>query len=545
MSSYTRGFYLFIVIAILILWCLPLGSGRPLARPDEARYAEISREMAISQDFVTPRLNGIRYFEKPPLQYWVTALAFRTFGVHEWTARLYTTLAGLMTVILVGALAHRMRSSGVEAFAIAAGTFYVALLGHINTLDSGLTAMMTAALWAFLNAKSSQNARAWMGLAGGFTGLALLSKGLIALVLPGLALVLYTLLHRNFSAFKRIHLPIFLSTLLVVAAPWFILCSLKNPEFAHFFFIHEHFERYTSAVHQRVEPLWYFLPVYLLGLLPWTALLPPALAAAWRDPLHHAGFKPKRFLALYGLSVLLFFSLSGSKLPTYVFPAYPAIVVLIALHVDSKAPRLVPSLTAFLFGASMLFAAALFRVPGLSVWFDIPLDLDPDMVDPYRAFALWIGLAGVSLVVGALIALKRRRFAPSALSISALFAATLGLYGATALAQFNSIAPWIMSWRNAVADSARVYSIGTYDQSLPFYLGHTVTLVAFEDELGPGLKAEPALGIPSLEAFAKIWGQKPDDIAIMEPQMLRTLDEQHLKYRVLAQDPRHVVVSAQ
>jgi len=541
------------VILLTLIWWAAWDT-RPLARPDEGRYAEIAREMALSGDYITPRLNGIKYFEKPPLQYWATALAYSTAGQNERTARFWATFCGFLSLVFTGCIARNLGGSRITVWLaplVLAGALYPSLLGHVNTLDSGVTAFLTGAIAAYLQAQRSSNrSKTWMCIAGISLGLAVLSKGLIGIVLPGIALVLYTVTSLNFSAWKRAHILTTISSLLIVTAPWFVLCSLRNPEFAHFFFVHEHIERFTSTVHQRVEPAWYFLPILIAGLLPWTLLLPQAWVSAWTSKATSPhGFQPARFLLLYTLGILVFFSASGSKLPTYILPAFPPIAALIAVYLSSS-KRLPFRLIAFgslAFGLLFLLAGLLLGFPEQSIQQGIPLDLDPDMLVPYAHFSPWLAGGGLALLIASILLLALKDRAPflacTCIGLAGLMASSSGLHGASALAAFNSASPWVTSWQDKVPSHARIFSIFTYDQTLDFYLNRTVTLVNFEDELGFGLKQEPERSIPQFKDFLLTWGQQPGDIAIFEVGQLPLLKESGMPIHVLAQNTRHVVVS--
>jgi 4-amino-4-deoxy-L-arabinose transferase-like glycosyltransferase len=539
------------VLVVLLWW--GAWDNRPLARPDEGRYAEISREMLQSGDFITPRLNGIKYFEKPPLQYWATAVAYQVAGKNEYSARFWTIFCGFLSLLFSAWLARGLgvsRSTSWLAPVILAGALYPSLLGHVNTLDSGVTAFLTGAIAAFVQAKRSPRSAYWMALSGGLLGLAVLSKGLIGIVLPGIAMVFYTLCTLNFSAWKRVHLFITTLSLLAIAAPWFVMCSLQNPEFAHFFFIHEHFERFTSTVHQRVEPVWYFLPILIIGFLPWALLLPQTLFTAWKHSVSSPDdFRPGRFLLIYAMGIIAFFSASGSKLPTYILPAFPALAALLALHlthVQHSAKHLL-GLGGFALGGLFLAAGLLLGFPEQSIHQGIPLDLDPDMLIPYSQLAPWLATGGVALLLATIIlyALAEQKliWGYCCLGLAGLIAALSGLHGASSLAAFNSAGPWVASWQGQIQDHSRIFSINTYDQTLDFYLDRTVTLVNFEDELGFGLKQEPHRSIPDIKDFLNTWGTQPGDIAIFEIGQMAPLKEAGMPMHVLAQSTRHVVVS--
>src|SRR3954447_8492140 len=227
---------------------------RPLANPDEGRYSEISREMVASGDWVTPRLDGIKYFEKPPLQYWATAAAFELLGENEVAARLYVWLAALGTLLLVGYTAARVGApagTGVAAMLALVASPYFMMMGGVVTLDTGLTLWTTFTLCAYLLAERPgirpALRRRWMRAAWAGMALAVLSKGLVGLVFPIAALGLHCLVQRDFSPLRRMAWISGPLIVLAIAAPWFIRVSLANPEFAHFFFVHEHFERFLTT----------------------------------------------------------------------------------------------------------------------------------------------------------------------------------------------------------------------------------------------------------------------------------------------------------
>ncbi|MEO8165060.1 MAG: phospholipid carrier-dependent glycosyltransferase, partial [Betaproteobacteria bacterium] len=308
---------------------------RSLVRPDEGRYAEISREMAVTGDWITPRLNDIKYFEKPPLQYWMTAAAYNAFGVHEWTARLWAALTGFLGVLVVGFAGARLfgRDAGFCAGVVLGSSLLYATIGHMNTLDMGLTFCLTLGLLGFLLAQHGATppraARWWMRLTWAAIGLAFLSKGLIGLVLPGAAITIYALIQRDLSMVRRLHLMSGIPIVLAIALPWIVAVSVTNPEFPHFFFIHEHFQRFATQVHHRTAPWWYFIPILIAGMLPWTPVLGPALVAGWKRDATETSFKQRRFLLIYAAVIFVFFSASQSKLASYILPIFPALALLI------------------------------------------------------------------------------------------------------------------------------------------------------------------------------------------------------------------------
>nr|MBA2689974.1 glycosyltransferase family 39 protein [Burkholderiales bacterium] len=321
-----QGLILLLLFSFIV-WFGPLDY-RKLVKPDEGRYAEIAREMVVSGDWLTPRLNGIKYFEKPPLQYWATAAAFKVFGFHDWAARLWTALTGFMTVLVVYWAGRRLFGPAVGLYAgmVLISSAYFLLLGHVNTLDMGLTFFTTLALTGFCCAEregAGTRERKWGMLTAWIAmALAVLSKGLIGVVLPGATLALYTLATRDWRIWQRLNLMPGVLIFLAIAAPWFIAVSLHNPDFAWFFFVHEHLLRYATPEARREGPVYYFVGILLIGSLPWIGVMLDSLWATMRRYTPSKTDRPTLILLIWIILVFIFFSLSSSKLPAYILPIF-------------------------------------------------------------------------------------------------------------------------------------------------------------------------------------------------------------------------------
>jgi 4-amino-4-deoxy-L-arabinose transferase-like glycosyltransferase len=535
-----------LAVLIAVVWFANLDA-RDLIRPDEGRYAEIAREMAVTGDWTTPRLNGIRYFEKPPLQYWATAAAYLAFGVGEWTARLYPALAGALTVLLVWRVGRRMfgRVEGDLAAQVAASMLWPVANAHLNTLDAGLTAWCTVLLagfvWAQRDGATAAERRTGMACAAVGVAGAVMSKGLIGLVLPGGAGALYLLATRQWRLLARLHPIVGAAIVLAVCAPWFVLVSLRHPEFAHFFFVHEHFARYLSEeTHRRAEPWWTFGPLLLAGTLPWTLA---ALGGLVRGAVAEAGdrtFRPRLFLACWAAFVFLFFSASASKLPSYILPMFPALAWLAGDLLARLPPRrlvwhVVPLLP--------LGIAAL--VLGLRAE-RYATDRTPAAL--YAAFEPWIVAAAVVMLAGALAAIvlarrEQRLPAVAALSVAALTAWQLAITGHDALSPSFSAAQFSRHVNAQVPRACPLYSVRTYDQTLAFYTRRTSTLVAFSDEMDFGLRQQPDLWLADLDAFDAEWRRGGCRFAFMEPSTLDELVGRGLPLREVARDTRRVLIA--
>lgn len=530
------------LLAVLALFVGVDNMQRPLAHPDEGRYSEISREMAASGDWVTPRLNGIKYFEKPPLQYWASAAAFRLFGESPFTARIYTALAGLLALAAVGFTARRL--AGTDAALLAVGVLlsspYFLGMGGVVTLDMGLTAWTTVAVCAFLLAAAGPPAerRRWMLLAWAGMALAVLSKGLVGIVFPAAAIFLHCLFHRDWRLLARLEWARGGALFLAITVPWFALVSAANPEFPRFFFVHEHFERFLTKSHRREEPWWYFWPILFAGFLPWMLALVPAAIEGWRREAA-AGFPWRRFALLWSGFVLLFFSASGSKLPAYILPVFPVFALVLGDWLARMEPRRLWKLVAIVVPLLAIAIAFAWGAPerARNAW----------TRELYMAARPWIvgGLAVLAVALAA--AAMRLRAGRKAGALATIVAASLLFIdfvedGYERLAPRQSGFQVAETIRREAPPEARVYSVGLYDQTVPFYLGRTVTLVAYVDEFEMGLRLEPGRAIPTLEAFAADWVRPGSAVAIIHPDTYETLSTRGLAMTLLHRDERRILV---
>ncbi|MEJ2444280.1 MAG: glycosyltransferase family 39 protein [Exilibacterium sp.] len=302
------------LLACLLLWFALLGY-RDLIDPDEGRYAEISREMVASGNWITPHLNGFKYFEKPPLQYWTTATIFTVFGENNTTARLWVAAIGFAGALWAGFVGTRLygRNAGYYAFIITLSGLLYFGNAHYLTLDTTLTVFVVLALGSLVLAQHQRRQpasnRAWMLLGWAALAAAVLSKGLIGLVLPAGATVFYSLWQRDWNLWRHLHLIKGATLLLLLTVPWFIAVSTRNDEFAHFFFVREHLQRYTTPVHGHNGPIWYFPVVFLLATAPWLttsimSLVKPSFG--WRPRPRSGEFNAERLLWVFVVFVLFF-----------------------------------------------------------------------------------------------------------------------------------------------------------------------------------------------------------------------------------------------
>lgn len=416
--------------AFAIFFCLFGNLGAiGLLGPDEPRYAWIARAIAASGDWVTPRLYGQPWFEKPVLYYWAAAFGFFLHLPAEWAARLPSAFAALAAAVAIGWLASNHYGVGARLSsnpAILAPLLFTTTVGAIgfaraatpDMLFSALIALAMAAAAATLRRKGLLHGTATeshakpailpLPLFGAFLGLAVLAKGPAAILLAGGAVGLWALATKRWRQTLWLAHPYAIASFCLIALPWYIVCARRNPDFLRIFIFEHNFERYLTRVFQHPQPFWFFIPITLVALLPWTALLWPAAQQAlrrWREKSWPDS--PSLFFACWAVFPILFFSFSQSKLPGYILPSVPPL--------------------------ALLCAAALSRL-------DVVSSSDRHTV---KAIAVGIAATWLALGIGALIWLHRLPAAEhDQLRTSLYLAALVAFAGAAATAFFVLRGPY-------------------------------------------------------------------------------------------------------
>ena len=433
-----------------------------LVGPDEPRYVWIARAMAETGDWVTPRLYGQPWFEKPILYYWAAAIGFRLHLSAEWAARLPSAVAALFAAIAIGWLGWRHYASAPRSDSLAPNreigdpapaaslardpallapllfSTSVAAIGFARAgtpdmlFSSCLTLAMAAgahilhragALRANRDPLSDPAPGDFWALAafGAFLGAAVLAKGPAGILLAGGSVGLWMLATRRWRAAFRLAHPIAIAVCCVVALPWYILCARRNPDFLHVFIFEHNFERYLTPLFRHQQPFWFFGPIVLLALLPWTVLLWPAALEGlrlWRDKAWHNS--PGFFFACWAFFPVFFFSLSESKLPSYVLPAIPALALLCAVATSRAADRDTPM--RLLLGGGIAFTLLVLGVAGLLGTRRIPWEaLNFQLTPVFVAVLGRLALVFVAIVVLIVLGAALRGRLDYAIALCALF----------------------------------------------------------------------------------------------------------------------------
>ena len=452
-------------------------------------------------------------------------------------------MLGLLLTFALGRRLYDQRAALLAVLVQASALLYVAM-ARIATLDMGLTLGLQIAMTALaLLVQQPQPAReqAWRLplLLGVGVALAVMAKGLVGILIPGAVAVLFMLIHRDWRLALRAAPWWTLAVLLLLAAPWFVLVSARNPEFAHFFFIFEHFQRYlSSAGFDRYQPAWFFLPVLALGFLPWITLLPGALRCAWRAA--RDGERPTSLLLLWAAFVLLFFSLSQSKLAPYILPLFPALSLLTGRAIAALPPARFAAhlrVVAWFAGGVGAIVLLLWRAPPAAAL--VARASTTSILGFAAAFLLLALGAGVGARLG-----RRGHVlgAAAATCLGGLLLAQSALLAADYLPRMRALVLLEQQLRPWVGPDTRVYCVNGYPQPLPFYLQRTCTLVGYRGELDFGLQQQPWLALADLKQFVPAWQQQSDALAIMRPEDYQELEALGAPMRVLYTAPSFVAV---
>jgi len=478
------------VLATALLLYFSALDSYPLLDPDEGRYAEIPREMLESGDFITPRLNYVEYFEKPPLFYWLTAGSMALFGQKEWAVRLVPAVAGFLTLLLIMGLGKRIFDgpTGVMAAWIYLTSVIPTILARLPIIDGVFSLILTAtwgAWWLGYKAHTKRTKRLWYCTSWACLGLAVMTKGIAAIALTGLIAGGFILCRRDWRALLSFVWVPGLLIFAVIVVPWHWAVSSENPGFFHFYIVVQHFSRLVS--HEHAKPFWFFIAIFPFGMLLWVAFFFPAAAKSFRK-----AFKAVRaprgdgaqgegilFLVIWVVAVIGLFSLSTCKLVPYILPAYPAMALLMAHFIRGRGllerpVRWVAAILAILLlvCAGVLMSVAM-RQDVLSM---------AELVPAIRVGQAGLILGGVFL----LVSLFKRRLIPFATGFAMVLLFPAMLMVVPSVAKYRKVGGFIKAMPSPLPEEIRIAEWRNYDQALSFYSGRRTILIDERGELAYG-----------------------------------------------------------
>ena len=514
--------------------------------PDEGRYAEISREMLASGNFIIPHLNYVPYIEKPPLLYWLNALAMHAFGVNEFAARLVNALSALYVVGVVYYFTQHVfdRRRALLAALILATSVLYAVMAQLVTTDLLLTAALTTALFAgFLQWRDGG---CWRWLFYAAIGCGMLVKGPVGIVLPLIVVLLFCwweghirCLISRFKPFSGLLLTA------VIAVPWFIAIMLREPGFFDFYFVGEHVRRFFQPSYSHNQPIYFYVPIVTAGMLPWTLMVP---LLPWRRLAPHPA---RRFCLISAGTIFILFSVASAKLVPYVIPMLPLIAIVIAdrlaaaigLASPGTLRQVEPLRISVLSVAAVALAisGAVFLV--VAAWAPHLRSANPMLVRP----ALYAG--GVILIIGGIFS-------------AAAFRLEWGLVGLNAFALSGAALIVVISYGRLMAEPARSYAAlartieqraphgilvcyPRYIQSLPFYCRRRVILVGARTELAYGADHSADASkyfFAGREDLLHLWTETPTMVLIIDRSALPSIQSNLEPFEVIASDMKKLAL---
>ena len=384
--------------------------------PDEPRYASIARAMADSQDWVTPRLYGEPWLEKPILYYWAAGLAYRVGGDTEWAARLPSALSAALTSLALAWLGWRLFGAltGAIAFVVFPTTVATFAFARGATPDMLFSASLTLAMVAAAPRLLTDDRRPlWAAIFGSAIGLATLAKGPAGIVLAVGSMLLWGLGSGQIARLRTLAGPLPVTCFALVSLPWYVVSVLWTPDFVEVFLIGHNFDRFFTPVFRHRQPFWFFGPILILGVAPWSAFLVAAARRgyhSWMDGRWKAS--PALYVASWVVFPCVFFSLSQSKLPGYIMPTIAPVALLLAHTIARLLDGEDRGLRWVLFGTAAVFAslAGAFALPGLLI-----ADVPGLAAEKVRPMAPIVGVASVA--IAALAYIRRSHFAVAAVPL--------------------------------------------------------------------------------------------------------------------------------
>ena len=496
-----------------------------LKEPDEGRYAEIPREMVVSGDLTVPRLNDVRYFEKPPLLYWAGVISYKIFGISEWSFRLPNALAAVMCVFFLFFCIRRWfnEETAFIGSLVLLSSFGFFAMGRIVTTDMLLTVWLFSSLLCFYG-YYREGKRPY--IYGFYTAMALatLTKGPVAPVLLGGTIFIFLLTERNLAFVKRMKLVPGILLYLAIAVPWFVIISLREKEFFDFFFVDQHFLRFISTKHKRSGPVYYFLPVLIGGMLPWSLFIPRAVALTWKKP-------ECRLFIIWSAILFAFFSLSGSKLPPYILPIFPTLSILIGVlfHEKKETGFKLPAdiIACAVFMAVIALSCLLYLHSGFLSYIETVSGDAPGITHDLRYFSLWVSVSAALCLI--LLFFKRFREPGRLFAVLLLFSLSVMvaiLAHSGVIDRVNTAKKVAIAIQQEKERPDIIVNYSALDLTIPFYIGQPVVIASYKGELAMGSKYEDAKQIFMEEDdFLRLVGSQKKVLFVTKQKRIERLEK--------------------
>lgn len=472
-----------ITIAILVgvFYALWMGS-YALFTPDEGRYSEVAREMVATNDYITPRLNGVVFLDKPIFYYWLQASAIKLFGIKEWALRLWPMLFGIIGCLMTyiaGHLLFNRRTGFISAIILATSPLYYGA-AHYANLDLEVAVLISLTLMSFIVAVrvTRENLRNYFLIAAyAFAGLAALTKGLIGIVFPAMIIGAWILLLNRWSFLKKMHLIKGLLFFIAIALPWYILVQKANPEFFEFFFIKQQVSRFlTTDYFNNRTPTWFYIPIVIAGFFPWCVFGLQALTCHIKNVIRNRQQHASEFyLLLWFILVFTFFSIPKSKTIGYILPIFPALALLIGNYISTSWEKS-KSIGIYFGIISFILSSLGILIFCLAAPYFPELEISPPLIPYLNKVAILFAAATVIFIFLALQKKKLSTFFFTLLTISIAF--LLIFNSSSATLNEGTAKPIALELKSVLKPEDEVITYFKYYQDLPIYLERRITIVA-------------------------------------------------------------------
>ncbi|MFZ9035568.1 MAG: phospholipid carrier-dependent glycosyltransferase [Francisellaceae bacterium] len=501
-----------IIITIVMIAAFCLYGVPTFFTPDEGRYAEIAREMVISHNYLVPHLDGVVYFEKPPLIYWLTAFFLKLFGFNIWAARLVNPVLSLIGVIMVywvTRLVFTNRRVALWAALISGTSILYGIVGRYLSMDAGVSFFLTATMLCFwASQKYPQHylkSSIWLLFAFIFAGCAVMSKGLIGIVFPMMIIGIWVIVTGRWRLLGDIRLYLGLVIVAIISVPWIPLVNQQYPQFAYYYVVVQQILRYATDEQGREMSKLVYLGIFIFGFFPWYGFLPQAIKQGYIHFRQRTQYADDWFLLIWGASIFLFFAFSKSILAGYLAPTIVPFAILMARHLDRIIDRPVFSSAT---KASIIAGIAFFALLALA---SIILPFIPQFFVYFPELsALFFPAAFICLIITILswIYLKRQNLKAIMMLfvIAMIFVLNLGYSGAQYFSQ-KSVKPLTTILKPLLKShpQAVVANFGGYFYDAPFYLNRLTWIVGFEGELKHSATLANSGADETLKSTATFW----------------------------------------
>lgn len=473
-SKQTWIYDLLLIASILgIFYAVWIGS-HALFTPDEGRYSEVAREMLVTHDFITPRVDGVPFLDKPILYYWLQVLAIALFGLKEWSLRLWPATLGVLgcAMLYVTARVICNRRTAILATVILATSPLYYGAAHFSNLDLEVASFISNALLCFLagiHLPLGKQRRLFLYAAYFFSGCAVLTKGLIGIVFPVAIIGLWILILRRGDLLKKIHLGVGITIFLCVILPWYFLVQQANPKFLHYFFVTQQISRFlTNGDFNNKQAIWFYLPIIFIGSFPWSIFILQTFCRG----IKQLSSPIELFLLCWFFTILIFFSIPHSKTVGYILSLYPCLAFLISRYLDAiwDSPKWLKS--SVIYGIICYLVGILFIfTPHLSL---LNARLLPGASPYLLKIAIILCISGSLAII--LSAKKQFSLLFVNLFITSVFL-LLTLSASLVLFDIRSIKPLALTLKTYLQPNDEVVAYYKYFQDLPIYLERQIVIV--------------------------------------------------------------------